>query len=245
MQSPRQAMTIAFEIGRYRTRLATSPADLAACQQLRHACFFGKPGLDSDAFDARCRHLMIEDAAGRLVAAARIMLMAQGADVAQSYAAQFYDLSGLAAQQAPMMEMGRFCIAADVLDADVVRVAWGALAQLVDDHGVQIMMGCTSFTGTDPALYGTGFARLAAQHQGPAHLRPGVKAPETVALIGQGDGTAPLPSLLRSYLAMGGWVSDHAVVDRQMNTLHVFTCLDIAAVPPARARALRAVMGAR
>jgi L-ornithine Nalpha-acyltransferase len=238
-------MTIAFEIGRYRTRLAAGPADLAACQQLRHACFFGHPGLDSDSFDARCRHLMIEDAAGRLVAAARIMLIAQGADVAQSYAAQFYDLSGLSAQHGPMLEMGRFCIAADVLDADVVRVAWGALAQIVDDHGVQIMMGCTSFTGTDPARYGAGFARLAAQHQGPAHLRPGVKAPETVALTGQGDATAPLPSLLRSYLAMGGWVSDHAVVDRQMNTLHVFTCLDIAAVPPARARALRAVMGAR
>ena len=35
---------------------------------------------------------------------------------------------------------------------------------------------------------------------------------------------------------MGGWVSDHAVVDRQMNTLHVFTGLEIAAIPrPAKA----------
>ncbi|MFU8824023.1 MAG: ornithine-acyl-ACP acyltransferase, partial [Yoonia sp.] len=34
------------------------------------------------------------------------------------------------------------------------------------------------------------------------------------------------------------------VIDRAMNTLHVFTCVDIAAVPPARAKALRAVMGA-
>jgi putative hemolysin len=188
---------------------------------------------------------MVEDPAGRLVAAARILLIADGAGLAQSYSAQFYDLSGLTAQPGPLMELGRFCIAGDVLDADVVRVAWGALTRIVDEAGVQTLFGCTSFAGTDPARYGTAFARLASQHQGPAHLRPGIKAPEVVALDGQGDGTAPLPSLLRSYLAMGGWVGDHAVVDRQMNTLHVFTCLDIAAVPPARARALRAVMNAR
>jgi hypothetical protein len=40
---------------------------------------------------------------------------------------------------------------------------------------------------------------------------------------------------------MGGWVSDHAVIDRQMNTLHVFTGLEIAAIPPNRARLLRAL----
>jgi putative hemolysin len=52
-----------------------------------------------------------------------------------------------------------------------------------------------------------------------------------------------IPPLLRTYLAMGGWVSDHAVVDRDLNTLHVFTGLEIGAIPPARARALRAVAG--
>jgi L-ornithine Nalpha-acyltransferase len=52
-----------------------------------------------------------------------------------------------------------------------------------------------------------------------------------------------MPPLLRTYLAMGGWVSDHAVVDRALNTLHVFTALEIAAIPPARARALRLIAG--
>jgi len=50
-----------------------------------------------------------------------------------------------------------------------------------------------------------------------------------------------MPPLLRAYLRMGGWVSDHAVIDRDLGTLHVFTGLEIRAVPPARARALRAV----
>jgi putative hemolysin len=50
-----------------------------------------------------------------------------------------------------------------------------------------------------------------------------------------------MPPLLRSYLMMGGWVSDHAVVDRDLNTLHVFTGLEIRAIPEDRARLLRAV----
>ena len=52
-----------------------------------------------------------------------------------------------------------------------------------------------------------------------------------------------MPPLLRTYLLMGGWVSDHAVVDSQMNTLHVFTGLEIAAIPPTRKRLLRSTAG--
>jgi L-ornithine Nalpha-acyltransferase len=52
---------------------------------------------------------------------------------------------------------------------------------------------------------------------------------------------AQTPALLRTYLVMGGWVSDHAVIDRALDTLHVFTALPIANIPPARARALRAL----
>ena len=54
---------------------------------------------------------------------------------------------------------------------------------------------------------------------------------------------ASMPPLLRTYLMMGGWVSDHAVVDDKMNTLHVFTGVEIRAIPAARKRLLRAVVG--
>jgi len=50
-----------------------------------------------------------------------------------------------------------------------------------------------------------------------------------------------VPPLLRGYLSLGAQVSDHAVIDRQMATLHVLTLLDVARIAPARARLLRAV----
>ncbi|HBQ35447.1 MAG TPA: ornithine-acyl-ACP acyltransferase, partial [Rhodobacteraceae bacterium] len=36
------------------------------------------------------------------------------------------------------------------------------------------------------------------------------------------------------------WVSDHAVVDRQMTTMHVFTGVEISAIPENRKKILRA-----
>lgn len=50
-----------------------------------------------------------------------------------------------------------------------------------------------------------------------------------------------MPPLLKTYLLMGGWVSDHAVIDPHMNTLHVFTGVETKAIPESRKRLLRAV----
>ena len=235
-------MTFPFQKGRYGARFAGSAEDICACQRLRHLCFLGVPGVDADSFDDICRHLMIEDTSGRLIATVRVFEMLTGAQVSTGYAAQFYDLRGLAQLDKPMIEIGRFCAAADVLDADVLRVAWGALTQLVDRDQVALLFGCTSFQGTDPAAYGQAFARLASRHLGPIALRPGTKAPEAVPLAQVNrTGATPMPPLLRTYLAMGGWVSDHAVIDHHFNTFHVFTCLEVARVPHSRARALRAL----
>ncbi len=110
-------------------------------------------------------------------------------------------------------------------------------------QGRALLFGCTSFPGADPRPHLPALAYLAHRHLGPEHLRPLRRAPQAVALSGlpMPDRPPALPPLLRSYLAMGGWVSDHAVLDHDLDTLHVFTALDIAAIPPARARALRSV----
>lgn len=235
-------MTFLFPNARYSARIADGAGDVEACQRLRHLCFFGGEGRDADAFDTRCRHLMIVDARDRIVATARLFEMASGVRINESYAAQSYDLAGFSSLENPMIELGRFCIAPNVMDADVLRVAWGALTQIVDAGRVAMLFGCTSFQGTDPQPYGRVFARLQARHLGPVELRPQARAsaviPFTDVVAASAD---PMPPLLRTYLAMGGWVGDHAVVDTAMKTLHVFTCLEVAKVPPARAAALRAL----
>jgi len=95
------------------------------------------------------------------------------------------------------------------------------------------------------------FALLKDRHLAPKRWLPRVKAPNVFRFAAKLKPRKPnlrlamraMPPLLRTYLVMGGWVSDHAVVDPEMNTLHVFTGVEIGRVPKGRARVLRARVG--
>lgn len=244
---------VSFLRGRYAARFAETPDDLAGAQALRALCFRGTDrGDDADAFDALCRHVLVEEVkTGRLVCCFRLLPLTGGAEIGRSYAAQYYELSGLKSFPGPMVEMGRFCIHPDCRDQDILRVAWGAMTRYVDATGVELLFGCSSFKGTEAGQYMDSFALLKDRHLAPKRFLPRIKAPNVFRFAQKLRRRTPdatramlgMPPLLRTYLVMGGWVSDHAVVDRDLNTLHVFTAIEIGAIPPARQRLLRAAAG--
>ncbi len=240
--------------GGYVVRFSQSEDDVRAVQRLRHACFVeaaGRPaapdGLDRDSFDMSCDHVLVEDATGRVLCSYRVQIFQTVEDLGESYSAQYYALDGLAGRAGSFLELGRFCVADDATDADILRLAWGMLARIVDLRNVSMMFGCSSFAGCDAGVYAQAFNLLAARHVSPLVAVKAAEVVQYAEFAGQvGDramAMGQVPTLLRTYLSMGGWVSDHAVIDREMNTLHVFTGLEIAAIPEARARALRAVAG--
>lgn len=238
--------------GRYQARKAGSPQDVEAAQRLRALAFLGQPeGLDVDPFDGICTHFLIEErASGRLVCCFRILVLT-GCDITHSYSAQFYELSALSGFDGPMAELGRFCIAPDMNDPDILRVAWAAMTRFVDENGIGMLFGCSSFKGTEAEAYLDAFAMLRERHLAPRRWWPRVKAPSVFRFAQRLRRHKPdlklamraMPPLLRTYLLMGGWVSDHAVIDRQMNTLHVFTGVEIGAIPESRKRLLRGLAG--
>lgn len=267
--------------GRYRARFGVNAGDVLAAQTLRYRAFFGvndgpgdgspgdvranrcANGVDIDAFDDRCRHILIEDTqTGALVACFRI-LPVMGHDIGDTYSAQYYDLGTLSRFAGPMIEMGRFCVDPAMRNGDIVRVAWAAMTAYVDENNIEMLFGCTSFSGVDAAIYNDAFGVLAARHLAPVRWRPEIHAdnmrPDNTRVVRFGADSAAdkggkarpdtkramaqMPALLRTYLLMGGWVSDHAVIDPALNTMHVFTGLEIGAIPAARKRILRAMTG--
>ncbi|MDQ2088444.1 GNAT family N-acetyltransferase [Marimonas arenosa] len=240
-------MALALDKGCYRARFAETAAEIRATQALRHRAFFGRDGIDADQYDPVCRHLMVEErGTDRLLACCRVLYLAPG-QIGRSYSAQYYGLAALESFDGAMLEIGRFCSAAGRADPDILRIAWAALAAYVDVKHVKMLFGCSSFAGTDGAEYLDAFAMLRERHLAPKRWLPRVKAPKVVRFAQQRrrkpdvkQAMRRMPPLLKTYLSMGGWVSDHAVVDARMGTLHVFTGLEIAAIPPARMRLLRA-----
>lgn len=249
-----------FARGRYRARLATSEGDVDSAQKLRFEAFIANRdaaiegpracGIDADHLDPFCHHMLVEERrSGKLVCCFRMMPLKTGAEIDRCYSAQFYDLEPLRDYPDAMVEMGRFCILPGMNDPDILRVAWGAMTKYVDDHSVEMLFGCSSFEGTEAESYMDAFALLKARHIAPKRWLPRVKAPKvfpyakrlTIRRPNMKNALGVMPPLLRTYLSMGGWVSDHAVVDPDMNTLHVFTGVEIKHVPAARARLLRAI----
>jgi putative hemolysin len=235
-----------LEKGPYIARCTRDPADIARAQALRARCF----GLaeDSDPLDGLGTHVLIEERAGGLLVGCYRLLRLAGPELGRSYAARYYDLAPLRAFEGPMLELGRFCIAPGRQDPDILRLAWALMTRLVDREGVRLLFGCSSFAGTDPAPYEAAYALLRARHLGPECWRPRARAaeihrfPESAPRPEPRQALQAMPPLLRTYLTMGGWVSDHAVVDRQLNTQHVFTGVETGAIPAARKRLLRALV---
>ena len=234
---------------RYLLRVAAGSRDILAAQTLRAVCFNRIDATEeADRFDDICQHFLIEDTlSGAVVCCFRVLVLAVG-DVDQSYSAQFYALPGLRARGGQMIELGRFCIHPDVADPDVLRTAWGGLTRFVDARDISMLFGCSSFRGIDAGAYGDSFSLLQSRYLAPVAEMPLAKAPEIHRFSDENqcafdprNAMRMMPPLLRTYLMMGGWVSDHAVVDRSLNTLHVFTGVEIGKIPETRKRLLRAL----
>ncbi len=246
----------------YKVRLAETEDDVLACQRLRWRAFFQARGLggppdggeagrgrrDADEFDPHCRHMMVEEVlSGQLVCCFRMMPLASGAEIGRSYSARWYGLERLGDYPGRLVEMGRFCIHPDWKDPAILRVAWSAMTRYVDEERITLLFGCSSFHGVDAEAYADAFALLKDRHLAPRRWLPRAKAPRVFRFARRPKPRAPdmklalsrMPPLLRAYLGMGGWVSDHAVIDTELNTLHVFTGIEVDRVPERRARLLR------
>ncbi|WP_282025878.1 GNAT family N-acetyltransferase [Limimaricola cinnabarinus] len=226
-------------------REAEGPA-LARAMALRARCFVGEGGAlrDEDGHDAACRHLIVEDLSGQALCALRWRGF-DPVEVLRAAGNEAYDLAPLARWPGRLLEIGRFCTAPEARNGAALRMALAALTRIVVAERATLLFGSASFAGSDPARHGAALAWLGAHHLADPAFRPRRRAREAVPLAGPiGDpraARAGLPPLLRSYLGMGGVVSDHAVIDRGMNTLHVLCMVDVAKIPPRRVRALRAL----
>ena len=236
-------------VGRYCARFALSKDDILAAQELRYRCFnlSNDKGLDVDAFDPICRHVLVENLEnGKLICCYRIMSFTDGKDITRSYSSEFYDLASIKNFPKPMIEVGRFCIDPFTTDHEVVLAAWAALTQLVDENGIKFLFGCSSFEGIEKEKYLHCFAFLREKHIAPEHWLPRVKAAQVISYseancykVNKKKALLNMPPLLKSYLSMGAWVSDHAVIDYNMKTLHLFTGVEVSKIPTRRKQFLR------
>ena len=130
---------------------------------------------------------------------------------------------------AQLVELGRACVHSQHRNIAVLALLWRGIAAYVLTHRIDLMFGCASLPGTDPAQHAMAMSYLYHHHLAPPEIR--VRALESryvkMDMLEPGSydtrkAMARVPPLIKGYLRLGGFVGDGAVIDSEFNTTDVF-----------------------
>jgi L-ornithine Nalpha-acyltransferase len=245
-------------------RLADGSADIDAAQHLRYRVFYeeleAKPDAealasrrDADRFDALCDHLLvvrkgaavgpdeIRVADGEVVGTYRLLRQSVAERNGGFYTQNEFDIAPLIARHNGLkfLELGRSCVLKPYRTKPVVELLWQGIWNYVRLYDFDVMLGCASLEGTDPAHHSMGLSFMAQNSAAPPEWRVSALSHRKIemnllppAKVDAKRALRMLPPLIKGYLRIGCYVGDGAVIDRQFNTIDVLIILPISAIHP-------------
>jgi len=230
----------------FRVKLATTEAERLAAQALRYRVFVKELhgdgplvdhdlGLERDEFDPFCDHLLLLDdnRGGEVAGVYRLLRDDQAEQAGRFYSENEYDLSMLKTSGRRLLELGRSCLDAPYRGGVAMFHIWQGLAQYVADHEIELLFGVASFHGTDLSKLAQPLSLLHHNHLAPLSLRTRA-LPEQFqrmdiipeAALDRRAAMLQVPSLIKAYLRLGGFVGEGAYVDHAFNTTDVCLIMD-------------------
>lgn len=237
--------------GALEVRLAETEHEVEQAQRLRYTVFYEEmcaipspqmreTSRDFDKYDDVCDHLLVvdreshdEDGQPLVVATYRLTRRNDAMRAGGFYTAGEYDiapmLKGLPSGT-EFLELGRSCVLKSYrARPGAMQLLWKGLMAYVARFDIDLMFGCASLAGTDPAALALPLSYLYHFHAMPESLRVKARGELRVemnrippAAIDPREGLRSLPPLLKGYVRAGCCIGDGAVVDRQFGTTDVF-----------------------
>ena len=236
-------MSVAFDVrdpvlfidGRYTVRFAETAADVEAALRLRFEVFnlelheglagSYEKGLDEDAFDAVCHHLIVE-CEGGVVGTSRLQTAEMARRGSGFYSAEEFDLAALDPLIGEAVELGRACIHREHRNRRVLYLLWKGLANYLVANRKRYLFGCCSLTSqnaSDGVKALEFLRRNGHQHRTiRTPVQPGFVTPPAEAACDDS-----LPALFQTYLRHGAKVCGGPAIDRRFGTIDFFVLLDI------------------
>lgn len=249
-------------LGSLEVRLARTAADVRRAQRLRYKVFYEEMSAlpdaaarlarrDMDSFDTICEHILVLDHdAGKIVLGRRkpkvvgtYRLLRQ--EVARRHGGFYtqgeFDVNGIIAAHPDLrfLELGRSCVLKPYRNKRTVELLWHGVWTYILRNKIDVMFGCASLEGTDPAALALPLSFLHHNALAPEEWRARAVAGRRVAMdrlpkseISPKAALQALPPLVKGYLRLGGFVGDGAVVDRQFGTTDVLIILPVSVISP-------------
>lgn len=230
------AATTATGGSSYCLRLASTPDDVRAAQALRFRIFNLEmkeglaesyaTGLDEDAFDAVCDHLLVETADRRAVGTYRLQSGTAAIAGRGYYSEREFDLAPFESQRDAILELGRACVHEAHRNFAVLGALWRGIAQYAAAHRARYLLGCSSITTQDEAVGAAAYQRL-ADYAAPPEWQTAPRAEFACRLDQIAQEPPKIPRLLSAYLALGARICAPPAIDREFGTVDFLTWLDL------------------
>lgn len=222
-----------------KTEMTRCPKQVEAAQRLRYRVFseeYGSDlgaevaGIDADAYDAVCDHLIVTDTeTGELVATTRILHQANTGPVGGFYSAGEFNLSELEKLPGTVAELGRTCVHPDYRNGGTITLLWSAVADYLVSQDVDYMIGCASIGMSDGGLKAWRIAsHLQQEYLADERFRvsPLRELPHlTHASIGERP--VDVPPLIRAYMRLGARVCGEPCWDPEFRCADLLVLLEV------------------
>ena len=217
--------------------LARDADEMAEAQRLRYQIFtrelgarLANPiaGLDSDAYDAHCDHLLVRDGAcGEVIATYRILTGVRAQTLGGFYADSEFDLARFAHLRPAMAEIGRSCVHPDYRSGTAIGLLWRGIGRYLEANDCRYLIGCASVGLSDGGHCAASlYNRLRQTSMSPREYRVFPRRALPLATL-NGALQAVMPPLIKGYLRAGAWVCGAPAWDAEFNTADLLMLLPL------------------
>ncbi len=225
---------------------ASTPNEIKEAQRLRYKVFAEEmganlaqnhEGLDVDEFDAYCDHLLIRDQETlKVVGTYRVLPPHKAQEIGRLYSDSEFDLTRLNHLRPKMVELGRSCVHADYRSGAVIMALWSGLAQYMQKHHYEIMLGCASIPMADGGHFAASlYNSLSEEQMAPTENHAFPRLPLPLDKLNGGLDVEP-PPLIKGYLKLGAKICSAPAWDPDFNTADLLTMLRLSEINPRYAK---------
>jgi putative hemolysin len=219
-------------------RLASSRSEKIEAQRLRFEVFNLElrlgltsslaSGLDQDAHDGHCDHLLVVDTDRDCLVGTYRLLSFDRVPSFGFYSESEFDLTNVKRSGLRLLELGRSCVALEYRDGRAISLLFRGIAEYLRRTDADALMGCASIHGTDlPELSSIRemlFKRFLSDPSLRVTPRRGFDIPPLPRRppVDETSSFRSLPPLFRGYLRLGAKVCGPPAYDRQFGTTDYF-----------------------
>jgi L-ornithine Nalpha-acyltransferase len=232
---------LAISQGRFTVKLVLEKRDLEAAFRLRfdvcnEELNKGLPesclkGMDKDAYDDYCDHLVVIDTQSKkVVGASRMMPGVVAENSIGYYSESEFDLTAIRNLPGAKLELGRSYVHQDYRNAAIISMLWKGIAAYSEAYDLQLLFGCGSLDTANMAEINIVYSYLSRFHKADERYRVDplkwLQGVQVLSFCDREMAFSLMPPLMKRYLRLGAQICGEPAFDRVFRTTDFFVLLD-------------------